>query len=202
MINELTNSLNTIVAQTQNHLQILGIILLVPWVIFFISYFINNKILLLGIIPRHVYGLPGILFAPLLHANFNHIFFNSIPLLVLSNFILINGLKYFLIVTLLITVLSGFAIWCFAKPGLHIGASALITGYWGFLVCNIYQNGTLTTIILGVLSLYYFAGIFLGIFPKEKGVSWEGHLFGLLAGFATSYIFRLYPPETMLLLLT
>ncbi len=202
MIDELTNSLNTIVAQTQNHLQVLGIILLIPWIIFFISHFINNKILLLGIIPRHVYGLPGILFAPLLHANFNHIFFNSIPLLVLSNFILINGLKYYLIVTLLITVLSGFAIWCFAKPGLHVGASALITGYWGFLVCNIYQNGTLTTIILGLLSLYYFAGIFLGIFPKEKGVSWEGHLFGLLAGFATSYIFRLYPPETMLLLLT
>ncbi len=202
MIDELTNSLNTIVAQTQNHLQVLGIILLIPWIIFFISYFINNKILLLGIIPRRIYGLPGILFAPLLHANFNHIFFNSIPLLVLSNFILINGLKYYLIVTLLITVLSGFAIWCFAKPGLHIGASALITGYWGFLVCNIYQNGTLTTIILGLLSLYYFAGIFLGIFPKEKGVSWEGHLFGLLAGLATSYILRLYPPETMLLLLT
>ncbi|CEG56318.1 rhomboid family intramembrane serine protease [Legionella fallonii] len=202
MINQLLNSLSLIVVQTQHNLYTLGIILLIPWTIFFISRFISNKILLLGIIPRRAYGVPGILCAPLLHANFNHIFFNSIPLLVLSNFILINGLKYYLIVTLLITVLSGFAIWCFAKPGLHIGASALITGYWGFLVCNIYQNGTLTTIILGLLSLYYFAGIFLGIFPKEKGVSWEGHLFGLLAGLATSYIFRLYPPETMLLLLT
>jgi membrane associated rhomboid family serine protease len=201
MIDELMNSLNLIVAQTQNNLYTLGIILLIPWAIFFITRFINNKILLLGIIPRRVFGLPGILCAPLLHANFNHIFFNSIPLVVLSNFILINGLKYYLIVTLIITVLSGFAIWCFAKPGLHIGASALITGYWGFLVCNIYQNGTLTTIILGLLSLYYFVGIFLGIFPREKGVSWEGHLFGLLAGLATSYIFRLYHPENMLLLL-
>jgi len=197
MIDDLMSSLNLIVTQTKNNIYTLGMILLIPWLIFFITYFINNRILLLGIIPRKICGLPGILCAPLLHANFNHIFFNSIPLVVLSNFILINGLTYYLIVTLIITVLSGFAIWCFAKPGLHVGASALITGYWGLLISNIYQNGTVTTIILGLLSLYYFAGIFLGIFPKEKGVSWQGHLFGLLAGLATSYIITLYPPETI-----
>lgn len=188
MIDELMRSLNVIISQTQNNFKILGVILLIPWIFFFISHFIYKRILLLGIIPRHIRGLPGILCTPLLHANFNHIFFNSIPLLVLSNFILIDGLHYYLMVTLYITVLSGLAIWCFAIPGLHIGASALITGYWGFLICNIYQQGTLTTIILGLVSLYYFAGIFFGIFPREKGVSWQGHLFGLLAGIATSYI--------------
>lgn len=197
MINDLMNSLNLIIVQTQNHFKILGIILLIPWSIFFISNFISKRILLLGIIPRHIRGLPGIICAPLLHANFNHIFFNSIPLLVLSNFILIDGLYYYLEVTVLITVLSGLAIWCFGNPGLHIGASALITGYWGFLISNIYQQGTLTTIILGLLSLYYFAGIFLGIFPREKGVSWLGHLFGLLAGLATSYILTVYSNHSL-----
>ncbi|HHF7367051.1 TPA: rhomboid family intramembrane serine protease [Legionella bozemanae] len=192
MLEELNNSLNWIISQTKNNIPILEIILLIIWLFFFASLFFR-KILLLGIIPRRVYGLPGILFAPLLHANFNHIFFNSIPLVVLSNFILINGLSYFLVVTIMITVLSGIAIWCFAKPGLHIGASGLITGYWGFLVSNIYQSGTLTTIILGIICIYYFAGIFFGIFPKEKGVSWEAHLFGLLAGLATSYLFAMYP---------
>ena len=198
MINELTASINLIAAQTQNNLKFLGLILLIPWSLFFISNFISSRILLLGIIPRRIIGLPGIFFAPLLHANFNHIFFNSIPLIVLSNFILINGVNYYLTVTLFITVISGAAIWCFAKPGLHVGASALITGYWGFLVSNIYQNGTLTTFILGLLSIYYFAGLFLGIFPREKGVSWEGHLFGLLAGFATSYIIGHFPPNNLL----
>ncbi|KTD72875.1 rhomboid family intramembrane serine protease [Legionella tucsonensis] len=192
MLEELNNSLNWIISQTQNNIPILEIILLIIWLFFFAGLF-YRKILWLGIIPRRVYGLAGILFAPLLHANFNHIFFNSIPLVVLSNFILINGLSYFLVVTIIITVLSGIAIWCFAKPGLHIGASGLITGYWGFLVSNIYQSGTLTTIILGIICIYYFAGIFLGIFPKEKGVSWESHLFGLLAGLATSYLFAMYP---------
>ncbi len=192
MLEELNNSLYLIIGQTRNNIPILEIILLIPWLFFFVSLF-YRKILLLGIIPRHLRGLPGILFAPLLHTNFNHIFFNSIPLVVLSNFILISGLNYFIVVTVMITVLSGIAIWCFAKPGLHVGASGLITGYWGFLVSNIYQSGTLTTIILGVISIYYFAGIFFGIFPKDKGVSWEAHLFGLLAGLATSYLLGLYP---------
>ncbi|VEB36558.1 AraC family transcriptional regulator [Legionella sainthelensi] len=193
MLEELNNSLELIIIQTQNNSSTLTIILLIPWCFFLISHFIYRRILLLGIIPRHIRGLPGIFFAPVLHADFNHIFFNSIPLVVLSNFILINGLNYFLFVTLMITLISGIAIWCFAKPGLHVGASGLITGYWALLVSNIYQNGTLTTLILGVISLYYFAGIFFGIFPKKKGVSWEAHLFGLLAGLATSYFLKLYP---------
>ena len=89
MIDELTNSINLIVSQTQNNFPILASILITLWVIFFLSL-LNKNLLLLGIIPRHVLGLPGILFAPLLHANFNHLFFNCIPLVVLSNFILIN----------------------------------------------------------------------------------------------------------------
>lgn len=187
MINELLNSLNLIVNQTKQNLTILGIILLVPWCMFILSS-VFRKLLLLGIIPRTLIGMRGIFFAPILHANFNHIFFNSIPLVVLSNFILIQGVNYFIEVTILITLISGLSIWLFAKPGLYIGASAVITGYWGFLIYNIYQNGTVTTIILGILSVYYFAGIFLGVFPGEKGVSWQGHLFGLLSGFATSYL--------------
>ncbi|MDR3442628.1 MAG: rhomboid family intramembrane serine protease [Legionella sp.] len=193
MLDELNYSLSLIIGQTKNNFPILAAIILTVWVIFFITHFINRRILLLGIIPRRLRGLPGILLAPLLHADFNHIFFNSIPLLVLSNFVLINGLPYYLIVTLMITVLSGVAVWCLAKPGVHVGASGLITGYWALLISNIYQSGTLTTIILGLISLYYFAGIFLGIFPREKGVSWEAHLFGLLAGFATSYLLKAYP---------
>ncbi|MGL5743109.1 MAG: rhomboid family intramembrane serine protease [Legionella sp.] len=192
MLDELNNSLNLIISQTKNNMTILVVILLIPWCFFLISL-VFRPILLLGITPRRIRGLPGILFAPVLHANFNHIFFNSIPLVVLSNFILINGLSYFLVVTVMIDVLSGFATWCFAKPGLHVGASGVVTGYWGFLVSNIYQSGTLTTIILGIISVYYFAGIFLGIFPKDKGVSWESHLFGLLAGLATSYLLQAYP---------
>lgn len=188
MLNELAASVNLIVTQTRNNLDLLLKIISIPWAIFFINAFLGHRLWLLGIFPRKIYGLPGILCAPILHANFNHIFFNTIPLVVLTNFLLINGLSFYLDITLKITLISGALIWCFAKPGLHIGASALITGYWGFLVVNIYNTGTITAIILGIVSLYYFIGIFIGIFPSEKGVSWEGHLFGLLAGAMVSFL--------------
>ena len=174
--------------QIQLNLETLAWITLILWGIFFINQALDQRLLFLGIIPRKIYGLFGILFAPLLHANFNHLFFNTIPLLVLSAFLLVHGLPYFMLATLLITIISGLLIWLFAKPGLHVGASAVVTGYWGLLVTGIYQEGSATAILLGVVSLYYFAGIFLGIFPSKRGVSWEGHLFGLLAGITTAFI--------------
>ncbi|RAP36332.1 rhomboid family intramembrane serine protease [Legionella quinlivanii] len=187
MLDNLNQSLLLIVNQTKANLNILLIILLVLWSVFFINILLGKRLFYLGIFPRKVIGLPGILCAPFLHANFNHLFFNSIPLIVLSNFLLINGLEYFLMVTVAITIISGLLIWAFAKPGLHIGASAVITGYWSLLVSNIAEQGGLTAIILGIISLYYFAGIFLGVFPGKKGVSWEGHLFGLIAGIIVSF---------------
>lgn len=188
MIEQLNASLDLIIAQTKTHVTSLEIILLIPWLMLLLSYLTGKRLLLLGIIPRRIIGLPGVLLAPLLHADFNHLFFNSIPLLVLSNFLLFHGLYYFVFVTIAITVLSGLLIWCFAKPGIHIGASAVITGYWALLVGNSYREGTVTAIILGVICVYYFAGIFLGIFPSKKGVSWEGHLFGLLSGGIVCYL--------------
>jgi len=192
MIEQLTSSLNLIINQTKMNADYLAIMLGIVWVVFIITLLTGKRLLILGIIPRHLYGLPGIVFAPLLHANFNHVFFNSIPLVVLSNFLLIQGLAYFLFVTLYITLLSGFLVWCFAKPGIHVGASGLITGYWALLVWNIYQQGTVTAIILGLVSIYYFAGIFFGVFPGRKGVSWEGHLSGLIAGFIVGYFYTLH----------
>ena len=187
ILNELNESLALIISQTKTNWPILAGMVCILWGVFLITS-LDKRFLHLGIIPRRWYGLLGVVFAPFLHADFNHLFFNTIPLLVLSNFLLIHGLTYFLIATALITVISGILVWCFAKPGIHIGASALITGYWGLLVSDIYQQGTFTAIILGIISVYYFAGIFYGVFPGKKGVSWEGHLFGLLAGLGTSYL--------------
>ncbi len=191
MIDTLTDTLILIIQQTQDHLDILLWMVGLLWAIFLITQ-LEPRLLYLGIMPRHRIGLLGIFFSPLLHAHFNHLFYNTIPLVVLSDFLLINGLNYFIFVTFTITIISGFLVWCFGKSGLHIGASGLITGYWGLLISNIYQQGTLVAIIIGVTTLYVFAGIFLGIFPREKNVSWEGHFFGLLAGFLVSYLLHKY----------
>ncbi len=192
MLDELNTNLNLIILTTQLNFYTLvyGVELL--WGLFFVTRFIAPGLLYLGIIPRRVIGLPGIVFAPFLHADFNHLFYNTIPLVVLTDFLLIQGISYFLSATLLILLISGSLIWLFGKSGIHIGASALITGYWSLLVSDIYQQGNLMALLLGGTCVYAFAGIFLGIFPQGRAVSWEGHLFGLMAGIITSYWFVIF----------
>ena len=82
-------------------------------------------------------------------------------------------------------------IWLFGRKAIHIGASALILGYLGYLLMNIYYQGTSLAIGIGLVCIYYFAGLLLSIFPTNIKISWEGHLFGLLAGIATSYLIPL-----------
>ncbi len=164
-------------------LMLLGII----WGVYILTLLTGKRLLLLGIYPRKIWGLPGVIFSPFLHIDFNHLFFNSIPFFCLSAFVLVDGLDVYINVTIYISLMSGLLIWLFGRSALHIGASSLITGYWSFLMLNAYIQGGALTIFLAIICAYYFAGIFLGIFPSEKGVSWEGHLFGLIAGVLVNY---------------
>jgi len=185
--NNLVSSVSDIAAQTQQNLVLLLSVLGLLFSIYIINYFLKGRLFYLGLVPRKLKGIPGIVFSPFLHANFNHVFFNSIPLFVLLDFVCIFSPDHWLLITITITLMSGFLTWLFASKGTHVGASGVITGYWGYLVFNIYAQTSIMSIILGAISLYYFAGIFLGIFPKERGVSWEGHLFGLMAGILAAW---------------
>lgn len=187
MLEQLADSLALIANETKKNSWVLSQILLLLWGIYAINRLLGNRLLYLGIRPRHVLGLPGIAFSPFLHVNFNHLFFNSIPLIVFANFILIQGHPLFLHITVLIILFSGSLIWCFAVPGLHVGASSVITGYWGYLVAHAYYQNSTTSILFAGVCLFYFAGILWSIFPGKKQVSWQGHLFGLISGLSVAY---------------
>jgi membrane associated rhomboid family serine protease len=175
-----------ILSVKQNSVFVFGIIGLLLF-INIINRIFGDRLNLLGIIPRTTHGLIGIFSSPFLHRDFNHLFFNSIPLFVLANLVLLDGRTVFYIVSTMITVLSGFSIWIIGRRAIHIGASSIIMGYFGYLLANAYFQVTATTIILGILCLYYFGGLVLSLFPGERDVSWEGHVFGFLAGIATAY---------------
>jgi len=158
------------------------------WFIHIINCMMQYRLNVLGIRSRKLSGLPGIIFAPLLHGDFNHLFFNTIPLFVLSDLILPEGRITFYYVSGTITILSGFLIWLFGRRGIHIGASSLIMGYFGYLLAKAYFHVTATTIILAGFCLFYFGGLFLSLFPgAKKNVSWEGHVFGFASGIFISY---------------
>lgn len=159
------------------------------WVLHILNWLWGYRLNVLGICPRRIYGLPGIFFSPFLHGNFNHIFFNSVPLFVLVNLMMLYGRSLFYWVTFLIVLLSGFAVWLFGKRGIHIGASGVIMGYFGYLLSQAYFKLTAVTLILAVLCLYYFGGLLLALLPStKKEISWEGHVFGFLAGIAAAYL--------------
>ena len=158
------------------------------WAFNFLNYLLGYRLNYLGILPRNPFGLIGIPFAPFLHGDFNHLLLNTFPLFFLTNFVLLSGYQVFYQVTAIVVVLSGVGIWLFGRRAIHLGASSLVMGYWSYLMVNAYSQPSIITIALGLISVYYFGGLFMMLVPGEKGVSWEGHVFGFLAGVAAAFM--------------
>ena len=181
-------SLQLIVQGIKHNAIFLAIILACIWSLQLINCVTNYRLNSLGILPRYRRGLVGIVFAPLLHGNFSHLFFNSIPWVVLANFILLQSRTIFVIVTLSIMLISGILIWLFARPAYHIGASALVMGYWSYLLIHVIYHPDVLGVILAIVCIYYFGGLVLNLFPQDIKTSWEGHVMGFIAGIATAYL--------------
>jgi len=135
-----------------------------------------------GLEPRSVNGLIGIFTMPFLHGSWDHLASNTFPLAIFGTLVLLRGLERFLAVTAVIIVLSGAAVWLVARGSIHIGASGLIFGYLGYLMSIGFWERKLGPILLSLAIGFLYGGMLWGVLPGQPGVSWEGHLFGFLAG--------------------
>lgn len=137
----------------------------------------------LGIVPRTEAGLVGILFAPLLHLNFQHLLANSIPLLVLLA-LLFGNPAYAPVKTLAqIWLVSGVGTWLIGRGhSVHIGASSIVFGLAAFLITAGFRLATWRTLLAAVLVFFFYGGIIYGVLPQRGPISWEGHLCGAVAG--------------------
>lgn len=158
------------------------------WGITLVNSMIGYRLNIFGILPRHPWGIIGIIFAPFLHGGFNHLFMNSVLFLFLGSFMIMSGVNLFYEVTILIILMSGILTWLFARKAIHVGSSSLIMGYWGYLLVHAYEQPTLLAILLGGACFYYFAEMAVNLVPNEPGVSWDGHCFGLIAGILANFI--------------
>ena len=141
----------------------------------------------LGLVPRSFFGLTGILTMPFLHGNFGHLVGNSLPLVILLGLMVVSRPRPWSAVIIL-TLVSGTALWLLGRPALHIGASGLIYALMGFLIgVGILERRLLSAAIALFVGLTYGMSIIGGILPGQPGVSWEGHLFGLIAGAALAW---------------
>lgn len=170
--------------------EIVGVLLLVGaiWCVFIVGYILPFDLNSYGITPRTLRGLIGIPAAPFLHADRAHIVSNTIPLAVLL--VLLAGSKAnSWIVVALIVLLGGGLLWLFGRPAIHIGASSLIYGLIAYLLVSGIREGRLVPFIIAVLvGLVYGGTLLAGIVPSlSSHISWEGHLFGAIAGGAIAY---------------
>ena len=157
----------------------------------------NRLISLGGIRPHRIDGLDGIVFAPLLHTGFDHLYANAVPLLLTGTFVLATGVSRFLGVTLLIGLASGLGVWFTGSPDtVVVGASGIILGYIGFLLSRGIVERSWWGIIVGALiGLLYGAGILGEVLPSDDRISWQAHLFGFLGGVLAAIVFRRRRPR-------
>ncbi len=159
------------------------------WVIEVVNNLFGHRFDIYGIYPREFDKLPGIFFWPFLHGGLKHLVMNTTPLLLMGFFVALRGPSMFIKTTLFITLVGGLGVWLFGRPAYHIGASGLVFGYFGYLVAMGIYERSLGSLAVASLTLFYYGGLIFGILPTDSFVSWEGHLFGLVAGILAARLF-------------
>jgi membrane associated rhomboid family serine protease len=157
------------------------------WAAFAVHGIAGGALMQYGVIPRTLTGLRGILFAPLLHANMQHLIANTIPFLAMGWLVMLRDARHFLPVSLFAMLGSGIMAWLLGAPGsVHIGASGVVFGYFGFLLLGGWYARSVRSITLSILVAVLWGGLVLGIAPGQVGVSWQSHLGGFIAGVLTA----------------
>lgn len=161
------------------------------WTIHVLEIIFPGNFIHYGILPRTISGIKGILFSPFLHANWEHLYNNSITL-----FVLLAALRYFyrnesLKVVLFGILLSGIGTWLLGRTSYHIGASGLIYVLASFIFFEGFQTKYYRLIALSFFIVFFYGGMIWYIFPSaETQISWEGHLSGFISGFILSRIIK------------
>lgn len=160
----------------------------IMWLLFYLEMTFQYDLGFLGIYPRSVYGLIGIVTAPMVHGSLNHLISNTIPLLVLS------GSLFFFFPSIASRVFfqayffTNLLVWLFARPYHHIGASGLVYALASFLIFYGFFKRNFISVVVSLVMLFFYGGLVYGVLPTNSYVSWESHLMGALVGFTTAYL--------------
>lgn len=163
----------------------------VLWGIFLVGLVLPFDLRSLGIHPRELRGLSGLLFAPLLHNGVSHLLANSLALATLLTISLTYSRKLTAVAVFIMALAGGGAIWLFGSShSVHIGASGIIFGLIGYLLAiGIFRRELLALIVSLVVFAYYGWALF-SLFVVLPGVSWSGHFFGFLSGILAAWLTR------------
>ncbi|WP_016909172.1 rhomboid family intramembrane serine protease [Streptomyces xiaopingdaonensis] len=166
------------------------------WVLEIVDQATGNALDTFGIEPRKTDELVDIVPAAFMHFGFDHLVANTLPLAVLGFLAAVRGPGRFVAVALITIVISGFGVWLIAPPGSNTaGASGLIFGLFGFLLVRGFVDRRITDVAIGAVVAVFYGSILWGVLPTESGVSWQGHLFGLVGGVVAAFVTAPARPE-------
>ena len=159
------------------------------WVVEIIDQIDNNRLESHGIRPHHLAGLQGIVFAPFLHAGWDHLISNTVPFLLLGATIALSGAARVLTVTVIVAVVGGLGVWLVAPSNsLHIGASGLVFGFAFYLISRGLFERSLVHLGVGAAVAAVYGGALLSSLAPRDGISWQGHLFGGIGGVLAAWL--------------
>lgn len=173
-----------------------GIFVLLMWIVKIIEVLFETDFSGLGIYPLSVKGLPGIIFSPFIHADFTHLFNNSLPFFLLSVALFYFYSEIALKVFLWTYFLTGILVWFGGREAYHIGASGLVYGLASFLFFSGIIRKYYRLAALSLLVVFLYGQMVWGIFPGVyKNVSWESHMLGFFSGIILSIWYRKEGPQ-------
>ncbi|MFE0082285.1 rhomboid family intramembrane serine protease, partial [[Kitasatospora] papulosa] len=144
-----------------------------------------------GVSPREPAELADIVPSAFLHSGWEHVASNSVPLLVLGFIAALGGTGRFAAVVLTVIVTSGLGVWLTAPPHtVTLGASGVVFGLFGYLLVRGFVDRRPVDVVVGVVIAAVYGSLLWGVLPTDSGISWQGHLFGLVGGVAAAFVFR------------
>lgn len=160
------------------------------WVLEFVDAASGNALDRFGVVPRDPGELADVVPSAFVHFGFAHVAANTLPLLVLGFLAALGGIRRFLAVCLLIMVADGVGVWLISPPGVNTaGVSGVIFGLFGFLlVSGFVERRPLGVVVAVLITAVWGSSILAGLAPTQTGVSWQGHLIGLLSGVAAAFL--------------
>ena len=85
-------------------------------------------------------------------------------------------------------------VWLFARPTYHVGASGLVYALAFFLIFYGFFRKDFKSLLISIIILIFFGGLFHGILPQQPEISFESHLAGALSGAMSAFEFSKFKP--------
>ncbi len=168
---------------------------LLIWTVFWIEVRFQVNLNYLGIYPRRLEGLRGVVFSPFLHGSLSHLYNNTLPVVILSAALMYFYRSISFRVFLLGLLISGFLTWLIGRPSYHIGASGLIYVLASFIFFKGVISKHYRLVALSLIVVFIYGSMLWYIFPVKDGISWEGHLSGFLTGLLLAVFIKAPLPQ-------